>query len=88
MTRQADAVQFRITVEYGLRYVYITLTDADGNLVKDFEEVFTQPFVLSRKDAREEAGDAWHLLYDHVNETCVFPLPEAGGEASDSGKED
>lgn len=87
MSRDADTVQYRITVEYGLRYVYITLTDAAGNLVKDCEEVFTQPFVLSRKDAKDEASDAWHLLYDHVNETTVFPLPDTPGDASDSGKE-
>lgn len=88
MSRQEDHVLWRITVEYGRRYVYLTLTDANGNLVKDHEECFTQPFMLDKKDAKTEASDTWHATYDWLNDTIVFPLPEGGGKASDSGKED
>ena len=88
MTRQADTVQWRVTIEYGRKYVYLTLTDAEGNIVKDREGVFTQPFLLDRKDAKDEATDAWDVLYDHCNDTIVFPLPDNGGKSSDSGKED
>lgn len=88
MSREEDHVLYRITVEYGRRYVYLTLTDAAGNLVKDHEECFTQPFLLNKKDAKDEASDTWHATYDWLNDTIVFPLPEGGGKASDSGKED
>lgn len=88
MTRQADVVQWRVTIEYGRRYVYLTLTDAAGKIVKDHEEVFTQPFLLDRKDAKDEASDTWHNAYDWLNDTIVFPLPDNGGKSSDSGKED
>lgn len=88
MKSNADTVQWRVTIEYGRRYVYLTLTDAEGNIVKEHEEVFTQPFLLDRKDAKEEASDTWHNAYDWLNDTIVFPLPEGGGNKPDSGKED
>lgn len=88
MSKQADSVLWRITVEYGHRYVYLTLTDAAGNLVKEYEECFTQPFMLDKRDAKTEASDTWHSVYDWLNDTIVFPLPEGGGKPPDSGKED
>ena len=87
MSRKDDEVLWRVTVEFGRRYVYLTLTDANGNLVKECEECFTQPFILDRKDAKDEASDTWHATYDWLNETIVFPLPDMGGNKPDSGKE-
>lgn len=88
MSRTEDTVQWRIVVEYGRKYVYLTMTDSTGKLLTEFEEVFTQPFLLDRKDAKDEATDTWHLVYDHLNETIVFPLPEDGGKPPQSGEED
>lgn len=85
--QHGDSVQWRVTVEYGRRYVYLTLTDAEGNVVKEREEVFKQPFVLDRKDAKDEATDAWDVLYDHCNDTIVFPLPDSGSDSPESGTE-
>lgn len=88
MSREQDSVMWRVTVEYGRRYAYTTLTDANGNIVPGFEECFTQPFLLDKKDAQEEAKDAWHNLYDWLNDTIVFPLPDSRDDAADSGEED
>jgi hypothetical protein len=88
VTQESDHVLWRITVEYGRRYVYLTLTDAAGKIVKDREEVFTQPFLLDRKDASDEATDAWDVLYDHCNDTIVFPLQDLGDGKAQSGEED
>jgi hypothetical protein len=88
MSRAEDTVQWRIVVEFGRKYVYLTMTDSTGKLLAEFEECFTQPFLLDRKDARDETVDAWHMLYDHLNETIVFPLPEGGGDSAQSDKED
>jgi hypothetical protein len=87
MTRQ-DKVEYRITVEYGREYVYLTLHDADGRLVKEHEESFRQPFLLDRKDALEEAVDCWHSIWQWISDTCVFPLPDPEGDKRDSGEED
>jgi hypothetical protein len=83
-----DHIERRIVVEYGRRYVYLTMQDASGKLIPGFEEVFSQPFLLDRKDAWDEAGDCWQDVYQFVSDTCVWPLPEAGGEAAESGEED
>lgn len=83
-----DTVQWRITVEFGRQYAYLTMTDADGKLLAEYEECFKQPFLLDRKDAKDEAVDAWHMLYDHLNETIVFPLQEDRDDQAESGEED
>ena len=88
VSRQEDHVLWRVTVEYGRRYAYLTLTDANGNIVPGFEECFTQPFLLDKKDAKDEASDTWHATYDWLNDTIVFPLPDSGGKSSDSKQED
>lgn len=87
MVKHEDHVIWRITVEYGRRYAYLTLTDANGNIVKDREEVFTQPFMLDKSDAKTEATDAWDVMYDWLNDTIVFPLPDSGGQSPQSGEE-
>ena len=85
---QRDYVERRIIVEYGRRYVYLTLADADGKIIGQREEVFTQPFLLDRRDAWEEADDCWQAVYQWLSDVVVFPLPDKGDEAADSGEED
>lgn len=81
---QRDYVERRIIVEYGRRYVYLTLADANGRILPGREEVFTQPFVLERKEAHEEAEDCWQAVYQWVNDTVVFGLPDKGDDKADS----
>jgi hypothetical protein len=88
MMQHQDHIERRIVVEYGRRYVYITMQDASGKIIPGYEEVFSQPFVLDRKDAWEEAGDCWHDVYQFVSDTCVWPLPEAEDGPAQSGEED
>jgi len=85
---QRDYVERRIIVEYGRRYVYLTLADADGKILAGREEVFTQPFLLDRKDSWEEADDCWQSVYQWLNDVIVFPLPDKGDKDADSGEED
>lgn len=80
---QRDYVERRIIVEYGRRYVYLTLADANGKILAGREEVFTQPFVLERKEAHEEAEDCWQNVYQWLNDV-VFGLPDKGGGKADS----
>lgn len=84
---QRDYVERRIVVEYGRRYVYITLTDAEGKIVGQREEAFTQPFLLDRKDAWEEADDCWQAIYQWLSDVVVFPLPDPGGPDAHSDEE-
>jgi hypothetical protein len=83
-----DYVERRIVVEYGRRYVYLTLTDAKGKIMQGREEVFTQPFVLERKDSWEEADDCWQGIYQWLSDVVVFPLPDKGVGEAESGEED
>ena len=85
---QRDYVERRIIVEYGRRYVYLTLADAEGKIIGQREEVFTQPFLLDRKDSWEEADDCWQAVYQWLNDVIVFPLPEGKGDQPDSDEED
>lgn len=83
-----DYVERRIIVEYGRRYVYLTLADATGKILPGREEVFTQPFVLERKDVHEEADDCWQAVYQWLSDVVVFPLPEGRDRQADSEEED
>lgn len=83
-----DYVERRIVVEFGRRYAYVYMTTSDGKLLKDREESFKQPFLLDRRDACEEAEECWQTIYDQLNDTINFPLPEAGPDEADSGEED
>lgn len=85
---QRDYVERRIIVEYGRRYVYLTLADADGKILANREEVFTQPFLLDRKDSWEEADDCWQAVYQWLSDVVVFPLPEGRDKQADSDEED
>ena len=85
---QRDYVERRIIVEYGRRYVYLTLADAEGKIIGQREEVFTQPFLLDRKDRWDEADDCWQAVSQWLSDVVVFPLPEAGGKPPDSEEED
>ena len=83
-----DYVERRIIVEYGRRYVYLTLADAEGKIIGQREEVFTQPFLLDRKESWEEADDCWQAVYQWLSDVVVFPLPEGGSGSPDSEEED
>jgi hypothetical protein len=85
--RGKEDVLRRIVIEYGQLYAYIYLTDGHGKLLD--EEVFKQPFRLDRKDAYEEAKDAYDAAYDWINEIVnVTPLQEDDEEEAESGEED
>ena len=75
-----DYVERRIVLEYGRQYAYLYMTTGDEKLIKTREESFKQPFRLELKEAREEAEDAWHLIYDFLNDTVNFPTA-GNGEA-------
>jgi len=85
---QRDYVERRIIVEYGRRYVYLTLADAEGKIISGREEVFTQPFLLDRRDSWEEADDCWQAVYQWLSDVVVFPLPDTKDKDADSGEED
>lgn len=73
-----DSVQRRVIVEYGRRYIYATLTDSNGKILE--EELWTQPYLLDVKDASEDARDAWQAMYQHIQDTVVFPTAREPGE--------
>lgn len=73
-----DYVQRRVIVEYGRRYIYATLTDSNGKI--HAEELWTQPYMIDVKEANEEAHEAWQALYQHINDTVVFPTARDDGE--------
>ena len=85
--RGQEDVLRRIVIDYGQLYAYIYLTDGHGKLLD--EEVFKQPFRLDRKDAFEEAKDAYDAAYDWINEIVnVTPLQEGDDDEADSEEED
>lgn len=85
--RGKEDVLRRIVIEYGQQYAYVYMTDGSGRLID--EEVFKQPFRLDRKDAFEEAKDAYDNVFDWLNDTVnVTPLQEDADEAAESDEED
>lgn len=85
--RGKEDVLRRIVIEYGQQYAYVYMTDGSGRLID--EEVFKQPFRIDRKDAFEEAKDAYDNAYDWLNDTVnVTPLQEDVDEAAESDEED
>jgi hypothetical protein len=83
-----DYVERRIVIEIGRQYAYVYMTAGDGKLLPDREESFKQPYRLDRQEAAEEAVDLWDLVYDHLNDTINWPLPEGGDDGPDSEEED
>ena len=79
-----DYVERRIVVEFGLRYVYLYITDGAGKLLD--QESYTQPYRLDRKECHEEAKDFYNLLYDGINEAVNFPT--AGSDGADGTPEE
>jgi hypothetical protein len=79
-----DYVQRRVIVEYGRRYVYATLTDSNGKLLE--EEVWKQPYLLDPKDAADEARDCFDAMYQHINDTVVFPGSASSDDEGDKPK--
>jgi hypothetical protein len=83
-----DYVERRIVVEIGRQYAYVYMTDGNGKLLPDREESFKQPYRMDRQEAASDAVDLWDVVYDHLNDTINFPLPEAGDDGPDSEEED
>jgi hypothetical protein len=75
-----DYVERRIVLEYGRQYAYLYMTTGDGKLITSRQESFKQPFRIELKEARDEADEAWHVLYDHLNEIINFPTASSGDE--------
>jgi hypothetical protein len=84
-TNREDQVERRIVISFGRQYVYLAMYDAANNVIPEYEEVFSQPFLLERKDAIEETIDTWNNAYQWISDTTVWPLPEGGGDKADSG---
>jgi hypothetical protein len=84
MSERPDGIERRIVVEYGRRYVYLTLQDVDGKIVNGREEVFTQPFPLTKKESCQEAEDCWQDVYQWLSDVIVFPLPDSQGDKPES----
>lgn len=78
-----DYVQRRVIIEYGQRYIYATLTDANGKLLD--EEVFSQPYTLDQKEAAEEARECFDAAYQHILDSVVWP---SAREPGDDGKQE
>jgi hypothetical protein len=76
-----DYVQRRVIVEFGRRYIYATLTDANGKI--HAEELWKQPYMLDAKDANEEAHEAFQAVYQHIQDTVVFPTNSSGDSKPD-----
>jgi hypothetical protein len=72
-----DYVQRRVIVEYGRRYVYVTLTDANGKLHE--EEVFQQPYLIDPQDANDEARECFDVIYQYLSDTMTFPTARDDG---------
>jgi hypothetical protein len=81
-----DYVERRIVLEYGRQYAYLYMTTGDGKLISGREESFRQPFRMELREAREEADDAWNVLYDFLNDTINFPT--AGNDEPDGKPEE
>ena len=75
-----DYVERRIIIEYGRQYAYVYMTTGEGKMIPGREESFRQPFRLELKEARDEAEEVWHVLYDYLNEIINFPTA-GNGEA-------
>lgn len=88
MPAEKDYIDRRITIEFGRRYVYARMETEDGKIVGEAEEIWRQPYTLSLAEVREDAKATWDYLWDWVNDTVVFPLPDMGDEPADSGEED
>ena len=81
-----DYVERRIVVEIGRQYAYVYMTDGNGKIVPQREESFKQPYRMDRQEAASDAVDLWDIVYDHLNETINFPLPEGGDEPTDDSE--
>lgn len=84
MVKLPDYVQRRVIVEYGRRYIYATLSDGTGKILD--EELWTQPYVLEPKEANEEAKDTYDAMYQHIQDSVVFPTAR-DGDAGDTPEE-
>lgn len=87
MAAERDYVHRRIVVEYGRVYVYVYITDDNGKILE--EEAFKQPFRLDFKDVKEEAGETWQLIYQHLQDTVLwYATARDDDENAESDEED
>lgn len=74
----------KVVVDISQKYFSIYLCDAKG-VVQDSDH-FRWPYRLEIKDARQEAKDAFSLLYDWANETMnADELQEGDRDTEDAG---
>jgi hypothetical protein len=73
VTAEKDYVYRRIVIEYGRLYGYIYMTDQDGKVLANSEEAFKQPFRLDFKDVQEESRDCFDVVYQHLQDTILWP---------------
>jgi hypothetical protein len=88
MALERDYIERRIVVEFGRRYVYARMETDEGKVVGEALEIWKQPYTLTRAEAHEDAKGTWDYLWDWINDTVVFPLPDQGRDQADSEKED
>lgn len=88
MPAERDYIERRIVVEFGRRYVYARMETEDGKIVGEAEEQWKQPYTLTRHEAFDDAKATWDYLWDWINDTVVFPLPDIEGDEADSEQED
>lgn len=70
MAQSEDTVLRRIVCEYGRLYAYLYITDDRGKVLDD--EAFKQPFRLDLKDVRDESGEAYQVMYQHLQDTILY----------------
>jgi hypothetical protein len=80
-----DVIRRRIVIDFGSRYVYAALTDANGKIID--EEVWSEPYPLTAAEVTEESREAWQCVYQHFLDSMVFPSASDAGE-SDMTEED
>jgi hypothetical protein len=47
------------------------MTDGNGKILE--QELWKQSYMLDAKDANEEAHEAFQAVYQHIQDTVVFP---------------
>lgn len=74
----------KVVVDISQKYFSVYLCDKNG-VVQDSDH-FRWPYRLEVKDARQEAKDAFSMLYDWANQTMnADELQEGDGDTQDAG---
>ena len=86
MPAEKDNVQRRVVVEYGRHYAYVYMSDGRGKVLDD--ESFKQPFALAQREVAEEARDAFDYLYQHLQDTVLWPSTARDEEDEGNSEEE